>query len=66
MIDHCQWLRERTLEMTAGKPVRQRADALNLIENIIQADKDDFDVDKFVEAIANGELIKYYKPEQPA
>ena len=59
MFNYHQWLREGTLKSVEGKPVQEKADALNLIEAIISGD---MDVDELVDAIANGTVPVTYVP----
>lgn len=55
-----QYLRQAVLKITKDKPVQERANALNLLEMIIEGE---FDVDEMVERIANGEVPVRYVPK---
>ena len=59
MFNFEQFLREGMLEVTKGKPVQERADALNLLESIIA---EDMTVEDLVEAISNGTVPVRYVP----
>lgn len=58
-FDYAQYLREATLKSTDGQPAQERADAMNLIEAIIEGDLDD---DALFDAILEGTLPQRYRP----
>jgi predicted house-cleaning noncanonical NTP pyrophosphatase (MazG superfamily) len=54
-----QILREGTLEIVKDKPVEEKAEALNIIEAIIEGD---MSVEALVNAIEKGTVPKRYAP----
>lgn len=59
MYDHQQHLREATLDATKGKPVKERANALNMIEAIIT---DEMTLEQIVDAVMSDTLPVVYRP----
>ncbi len=59
MHDYRQHLREATLDATKGKPVKERADALNMIEAIITGD---MTPEQILDAVLNDTMPVVYKP----
>ena len=56
-----QRLREAALEQTEGQPVQQRADALNLMEAIIEGE---MSPEEIVSAVMEDELPEVYRPRR--
>jgi len=63
MHDYRMDMRHAMLEVTEDLPTQERADALNLLEMIIE---DDFDVDEMIERIGSGTVPVRYKVKDDA
>ena len=61
-MDYLQSLRYATLKITDGKPVQERADALNLLEMILDGE---MSVEQMVDAIGSGTVKERYRPRTP-
>lgn len=60
MLDFAQHLRERTLDIVKEKSTQEKADALNLLEAIIDGE---MATDELIDAIGNGTVPVRYVPK---